>query len=186
MTRAIIVPPMPSPEALGELKQWLALTGSREDALLERLIGASLELGEGFTGQLLLEATCEEVLGVASGWQPLATRPVQAILAVQGVPADGARFALAADAYAIELDSDGGARIRVTGPGPDTARPGRVAVRFVAGLSPGWSGLPEGLRHGVIRLAAYQHRARESGASDPVPPAAVTALWRPWRRIRLA
>ena len=43
MTRAIIVPPMPSPEALGELKQWLALTGSREDAMLERLIGAALE-----------------------------------------------------------------------------------------------------------------------------------------------
>ena len=182
MTRAIIVPPMPSPEALGELKQWLALTGSREDALLERLIGASLELGEGFTGQLLLEATCEEVLGVASGWQPLATRPVQAILAVQGVPADGARFALAADAYAIELDSDGGARIRVTSPGAA----GRVAVRFVAGLSPDWSGLPESLRHGVIRLAAHQHRARETGAADPVPPAAVTALWRPWRRMRLA
>ena len=182
MTRAIIVPPMPSPEALGELKQWLALTGSREDALLERLIGASLELGEGFTGQLLLEATCEEVLGVASGWQPLATRPVQAILAVQGVPADGARFALAADAYAIELDSDGGARIRVTSPGAA----GRVAVRFVAGLSPDWSGLPESRRHGVLRLAAHQHRARETGAADPVPPAAVTALWRPWRRMRLA
>ena len=182
MTRAIIVPPMPSPEALGELKQWLALTGSREDAMLERLIRASLELCEGFTGQLPLEATCEEVLGVASGWQPLATRPVQAILAVQGVPANGVRFALAADAYAIELDSDGGARVRVSSPGAAV----RVAVRFVAGLSPGWSGLPESLRHGVIRLAAYQHRMRESGSSDPVPPAAVTALWRPWRRMRLA
>ena len=98
MTRAIIVPPMPSPEALGELKQWLALTGSREDAALERLIGAALELCEGFTGQLPLQATCEEVLGTASGWQPLATRPVQAIVAVEGIPAEGARFALAADA----------------------------------------------------------------------------------------
>ena len=182
MTRVIIVPPMPSPEALGELKQWLALTGSREDAALERLIGAALELCEGFTGQLPLEATCEEVLGTASGWQPLATRPVQAIVAVEGIPAEGARFALVADAYAIELDSDGGARVRVTNAGAA----GRIAVRFVAGLAPGWSGLPESLRHGVIRLAAHQHRARETNSADPVPPAAVTALWRPWRRMRLA
>ena len=182
MTRVIIVPPMPSPEALGELKQWLALTGSREDAMLERLIGAALELCEGFTGQLLLQATCEEVLGSANGWQPLATRPVQAILAVQGIPAEGARFALAADAYAIELDSDGGARVRMHNPGAA----GRIAVRFVAGLAPAWNGLPESLRHGVIRLAAHQHRARETSAADPVPPAAVTALWRPWRRMRLA
>ena len=182
MTRAIIVPPSPAPEALGELKQWLALTGTREDTMLERLIGASLELCEGFTGQLPLEATCEEVLGVSPGWQPLATRPVQAIVAVAGIPAEGARFALAAAAYAIELDSDGGARIRVTTPGAA----GRIAVRFIAGLAPSWNALPESLRHGVIRLAAHQHRSRETGATDPVPPAAVTALWRPWRRMRLA
>ena len=181
MTRAIIVPPMPSPEALGELKQWLALTGSREDAMLERLIGAALELCEGFTGQLPLEATCEEVLGVSPGWRPLATRPIQAILSVEGIPAEGARGPLAAAAYAIELDSDGGARVRVTNPGAA----GRIAVRFVAGLAPNWNGLPDSLRHGVIRLAAHQHRARESNAADPVPPAAVTALWRPWRRMRL-
>ena len=182
MTRAIIVPPMPSPEALGELKQWLALTGSREDTALERLIGAALELCEGFTGQLPLEATCEEVIGARPDWQPLATRPVQAILSVQGNPAEGAWFALAADAYAIELDSDGSARVRVTSPGAA----GRIAVRFVAGLAPSWNGLPESLRHGVIRLAAHQHRARENSAADPVPPAAVTALWRPWRRMRVA
>lgn len=182
MTRVIIVPPSPAPEALGELKQWLALTGSREDAMLERLIGAALELCEGFTGQLLLQATCEEILSASSGWQPLATRPVQAIVSVQGVPAEGARIPLAAGAYAIDLGSDGGARVRVDNPGAA----GRIAVRFVAGLAPNWNALPESLRHGVIRLAAHQHRARENSSADPVPPAAVTALWRPWRRMRLA
>jgi uncharacterized phiE125 gp8 family phage protein len=182
MTRAIIVPPSPAPEALGELKQWLALTGTREDAMLDHLIGSALELCEGFTGQLLLEATCEEVLSASPTWQPLATRPVQAIVAVQSVPAEGARTTLATGAYAIELDSDGGARVRVANPGAA----GRIAVRFVAGLAPNWNGLPESLRHGVIRLAAHQHRMRETSSVDPVPPAAVTALWRPWRRMRLA
>ena len=182
MKRAIIVPAAPSPVALAELKQWLAISGTREDALLATLIAAALELCEGFTGRMPLEATCEELLAAWNDWQVLTTRPVQAIVAVEGVPAEGARFALAADAYELELDPDGGARVRISRPGAA----GRVAVRFVAGLAPTWSDLPESLRHGVIRLAAHQHRTRESNTSEPVPPAAVTALWRPWRRMRVA
>ena len=181
MQRAIVVPPAPAPEGLAELKQWLALTGSREDALLERLLGAAFDLCEGFTGQMPLEATCEEIVTVADRWQWLATRPIQAVVAVEGIPADGARFALASDAYMIELDPDGGARVRVTAPGAA----GRVAVQFVAGLAPSWADLPESIRHGVVRLAAHQHRQRENAAAEPVPPAAVAALWRPWRVVRL-
>ena len=163
MTRAIIVPPTPVPEALGELKQWLALTGSREDAQLERLIGAALELCEGFTGQLLLEATCEEVLGATPTWQPLATRPVSAILAVAGVPAEGARFALAADAYAIYLDSDGGLSeppVREPGCGriPWWSRP-----NYHARTTPHLIGSPEN-----AHSSAHRRRARH--ALDDLSP----------------
>ena len=182
MKRTIVVPPVPAPEALAELKQWLAVTGSREDAALERLVGAALELCESFTGQMPLEATCEETLPAAASWQGLATRPVQAIVAVFGIPAEGPRFALPADAYALELDADGGARVRVVRPGAA----GRIAVRFVAGLAPTWADLPDSLRHGIVRLAAHQHRVRDDGSAQPLPPAAVAALWRPWRRMRVA
>jgi uncharacterized phiE125 gp8 family phage protein len=182
MKRAIVVPPVPGTQALAELKQWLAITGNREDPALERLIGAALELCEGFTGQMPLEATCEETLPVSAGWQHLATRPVQAIAAVYGLPAEGARFALPADAHAVELDADGGGRVRVTRPGAA----GRIVVRFVAGLAPTWPDLPDSLRHGIVRLAAHQHRVRDDGHAEPVPPAAVAALWRPWRRLRVA
>jgi len=181
MKRAIVVPPAPAPDALAELKQWLALSGAREDALLERLIGAALDLFEAFTGQIALEATCEEVLGTTREWRDLASQPIQAVVAVEGIPPDGARFPLPADAYMLELDPDGGARVRVIDPGAA----GRIAVRFVAGLAPTWADLPESVRHGVVRLAAHQHRQRDSGAAEPLPPAAVAALWRPWRRVRL-
>lgn len=46
-----------------------------------------------------------------------------------------------------------------------------------------WSALPEALRHGVIRLAAHLYRDGDGAAA--APPAAVAALWRPWRRMRL-
>jgi uncharacterized phiE125 gp8 family phage protein len=57
-------------------------------------------------------------------------------------------------------------------------------VRFRAGLGADWNDVPEPLRQGLIRLVAhfYTHRdAADAGA----PPAAVAALWRPWRRLRL-
>jgi hypothetical protein len=43
--------------------------------------------------------------------------------------------------------------------------------------------VPEPLRQGIVRLAAHLYAAR--GEVEAVPPAAVAALWRPWRRVRL-
>jgi uncharacterized phiE125 gp8 family phage protein len=180
MKRAIIAPALPAPEALAELKQWLAITTSRDDPALAATIAAALELFEGFTGLMPLEATCEEVLPACGGWRALATRPVQAIVGMEAVAPDGTRNALPAGSYEIELDAENGARVRAPG------LSGAVAVRFVAGLAPGWAELPESLRHGIIRCAAHLFRAREGAGSEALPPAAVTALWRPWRRMRLA
>lgn len=59
----------------------------------------------------------------------------------------------------------------------------RIDVRFTAGMAASWSDLPEPLRQGIVRLAAHGHLARDNG--DAAPPAMVSALWRPWRRVRL-
>lgn len=181
MRRAILAPAELGGAALGELKSWLAFTTSAEDALLTGLLGAAVEACEGFTGAMPLQQTCEEVHTASPGWQRLRTAPVQAITGVEGIPAEGPRFAMPSGAYELELEADGSGMVRVTRQGAA----GRIAVRFVAGLAPGWGSLPEGLRHGIVRLAAHLYRERD--AADPVqPPAAVTALWGPWRRMRLA
>lgn len=182
MKRQIVTPAALSSAALAELKQWLSITTTADDAPLAALLRTALETCESFTGAMPLASTCEEMLPLRSGWQALATRPVQAITGLYGLPVEGARFALPADAYAVELDADGGGRVRVYTPGAAV----RIAVRFTAGLSASWEALPDGLRHGVLRLAAHQHRERESAGAAPLPPAAVAALWRPWRRLRLA
>jgi uncharacterized phiE125 gp8 family phage protein len=111
----------------------------------------------------------------------LQARPVQAVTGVEGIPPEGARFALAAEDYAIDLDADGGAHIRIVNRGAA----GRVAVRFIAGLAPDWASLPDGLRHGAIRLAADAYRRRDGDGPGAQPPTAVAVLWRPWRRMRL-
>lgn len=181
MKRAILAAQPLAPAALAELKDWLAIGGPRDDAVLSAQLRAALDMCEAFTGSLPLAAQCEEVLPACREWQALQTRPVQAVTSVEGIPADGPRFALALPDYALELDADGGASVRVLNPGTAT----RIAVRFTAGLAADWSALPESLRQGVLRLAAHQYRQRDQAEALPVPPASVVALWRPWRRLRI-
>ncbi len=182
MKRAIVTPAALSPAALAELKDWLGITTPADDAQLAALLRAALDLCEDFTGIMPLQQDCEEVLPLFPGWQVLRTRPVQAITGVLGIPAEGARFALPLSSYAIDLDADGAGRVRMGHAGAA----GRIAVRFTAGIAPDWASLPDALRHGVLRLAAFQYRQREGDSAAPMPPAAVAALWRPWRRLRLA
>lgn len=182
MKRRIVTPATLPPAALAELKQWLGITTAQDDAVLSALLRAALDTCEGFTGAMPLEATCEEVLPASAEWQALGTRPVQAITALEGISAEGARFALSAHAYELEIEADGTGRVAVG----QSGIAGRVAVRFTAGLAPTWDALPEALRHGVLRLAAHQHRERENTGAAPLPPASVAALWRPWRRMRVA
>lgn len=181
MNRVILTPAALPASALAELKQWLGITTAHDDAPLSSLLTATPDICEAFTGQMPLECACEEVLPATPGWYSLGTRPVQAIASVEGIGPDGVRFPLDADSYEIELEADGTGRVRL----PTLPAEARVVVRFTAGLAPEWDSLPDALRHGLIRLAAHQHREREAGGAAPLPPASVAALWRPWRRMRL-
>jgi uncharacterized phiE125 gp8 family phage protein len=181
MKRAIVTPPALPPAALAELKEWLGISAAQDDAPLTALLRAALAACEGFTGLMPIEALVEEVLPASGVWQMLFTRPVRTIVALDTIAADGTRSALPNTAYTAEIDADGGGRVMV--PSPGEAR--RIAVRFTAGVAPDWDSLPEALRHGMLRLAAHQHRERDSAGAAPFPPAAVAALWRPWRRMRL-
>jgi uncharacterized phiE125 gp8 family phage protein len=182
MKRAILTPVEPTPAALADLKDWLGIAATRDDAQLADLLRAALETCEAFTGIVPLGVSCEEVLPVCAGWQQLAARPVQAITQVAMLDIAGARTPLAPNAYSLDLSADGVGSVRLNAP----ARRGRLVVTFTAGLAPDWDSLPEGLHHGIMRLAAYQYRERDGTTDGPAPPASVAALWRPWRLLRLA
>ncbi|WP_298198676.1 hypothetical protein [Novosphingobium sp.] len=187
MKRTIITPAALVPTALAELKNWLgiAATTTGDDAGLTALLRAALDGCEAFTGALPLLCTCEEVIGPGPDWQGLVAGPVQVVSGVQGFGPGLPRADLPAAAYAIDLSAEGGGRVRILAPGPAT----RFAVRFQAGLAADWAGLPDGLRHGIVRLAAHGYRQRdvqgEGIGPAVVPPPAVAALWRPWRGVRL-
>lgn len=179
MQRAIITPSVLAANALAELKQWLAITTTRDDAALGQLLRAALDMCAAFTRQVPLETEFEERHAPPSGWQKLGLSPVVSITRVDAIASDGSRNAMAPGEYLLDLGFDGSGRFRLLVP----VTAAGIAVRYTAGLSAGWDGLPAAMRHGIIRLAA--HWFHERGA-DTAPPAAVTALWQPYRTPRLS
>ncbi|XUU61662.1 head-tail connector protein [Erythrobacter sp. HA6-11] len=181
MQRAIVLPADLSGAALEELKQWLGVSRDAEDAKLISLLQASLEMCEAFTGQIPLEVELEERLAPSGEWQRLSSRPIRAITSAEWIARDGVHTLLTTDDYEIDIDAQSVGSIRVKRQINGTA----IRVQCCAGVAPRWADLPDALRHGIVRLAAYHYRERDMD-KPLTPPASVAALWRPWRLMRFA
>jgi uncharacterized phiE125 gp8 family phage protein len=167
------------PEAAGEAKAWLRAVHGEDDVAIAALVQAAAELCERFTARVLLARGVRQTLRVRSGWLRLGRNPVRSIGAAGTVGPDGAGSPLAADAYAIDIDANGDGWIRL-----EAGAAERISVQYQAGLAGAWSDLPQALRHGVTRMAAHFYALR-TGMPGDAPPASVTALWRPYRRLGL-
>jgi uncharacterized phiE125 gp8 family phage protein len=106
--------------------------------------------------------------------------PVRSIARVEAVDGNGVAVAMLPGEYAVDIDANGTGWVRLTS--ASAAR--RIRVSGSAGMAVDQNGVPEPIRHGVLRLVGHLFAARDG--SDGAPPAAVTALWRPYRRARLA
>jgi len=176
----IVAAAAPLPVPLAEVKAFLSISVGDEDALLAGLARGAADMCEAFTGRALVEREVTELLAARTAWTRLGAAPVRAILGVEAVAEDGEATALAAQAFAVDIDAAGDGWVRLLGGIEEK----RLRISYRAGMATDPNGVPEALRHGIVRLAAhlYTHRDRPEGAG---PPAAVTALWRPWRRLRL-
>jgi uncharacterized phiE125 gp8 family phage protein len=172
-------PVEPGSAATEAAKAYLRVEGNDEDGLISGLVASAASLCEAFTGQALIRRGFSEILPRSGCWQRLGRTPVAAVTAVEEVRADGSYAPLPATSYAIDIDASGDGWVR-----PDAAGGGRVRIAYQAGQAANWEALPEALRQGIIRLAAHLYTYRTID-EDAAPPAAVTALWRPWRRMRL-
>ena len=166
---AVPIPPAAIAGAVGAARDFLRSVGDGEQAVMTQFAASALEIGEAFTGNLLIARAVEEAIPAATSWRMLAEAPVRAI--------DGIGDLLPDD-YAIDIDGDARGWVRV-----NQARVGRVTVRYTAGLAIDWAGLPAPLAQGVVALIAHLYEDRGRATQ---PPAAVAALWRPYRRMRLA
>jgi uncharacterized phiE125 gp8 family phage protein len=143
------------------------------------------ELCERFTGQVLIARGFREMWPVPRegaqrhGWRRLARSPVRAIEAVEQMAAEGGATPLPPGDYAVDIDANGDGWVRAD------AAARRIRIDYRAGLAAGWADMPAALQQGVLRLAAHLYTYRADAGAQAEPPAAVAALWRPWRRLRL-
>lgn len=166
--------------SLAEARDYLRIEDGEQDALIAGLIRTATSLCESFIGQALIARTVKETIPARAEWRRLGRTPVRSITSVEGLPAEGSAFALPVDAFAMDIDANGDGWVRVIQPGAA----GRAIVSFVAGMAVDWNGVPAPIRQGILRLTAHLFAHRDA-ADDAGPPAAVAALWRPWRRMRL-
>lgn len=178
------VPPDVLAGAGAAARAWLRAPGGQDAddgdaAAIAGLCASAITLAEAFCGQVLVARSFEEAVAASGAWQRLAGVPVAAITAVAVVDAAGAATALPAESFAIDIDAGGTGWVRLTRPVAAT----RLLVTYAAGQAASWDALPPPVAQGIAMLVAHLFDHREG---DAAPPAAIAALWRPWRRIALA
>ena len=170
MTNAAI-PPGVVAEAAAAAKAWLRAADGNDDGVIAGLCMTAILLAEAFCGRVLVARGFRETV-TGGGWQALTAGPVSGITAVT----DAQGVALPVAAYAIDIAADGTGWVRLARPATG------VVVAYTAGSAAAWGEVPAPIAQGVAMLVAHLFDDRDGSAA---PPAAVAALWRPWRRLHL-
>lgn len=165
--------------SIAEAQAYARVETGEEEALLAGLVRTASALCESFTGQVLVARPFEEMLPAGRNWQRLSLTPIRTIEEVALAWPDGSTTVLPAGEFAVDIDSRGDGWVRAAS---NDAR--RLRIRGQAGLAVEPNDVPEPLRQGILRLVAHLFATRDGRVGEP--PAAVSALWRPYRRMRLA
>ena len=159
---------------LDQAKAYLRIETGGEDALIATLLASAIDVCEAFTGIAPVRREVAETMAADGAWQRLRVAPVAAIVAVERVEPSGMATPMAPGSHAIDIDAAGDGWVR--------APRGRLRVTYSAGMAEDAASVPAAIGQGVIRLVAHLYTSRDEAKG---PPAAVAALWRPFRRMRL-
>ncbi len=174
--------------AVAEARAFLRIDGAAEDVGIGALVESACGVCEGFVGQMLVARGVSEtveasgVLRPCSGqaWTRLRRTPVVSVTEVVELRDRVVVGPVLAGDYALDIDGNGDGWVRSGGTWFASGHHLRVAYR--AGMAANWSDVPAALRQGIVRLVAHLYADRDA---DGAPPAAVAALWRPYRRMPL-
>lgn len=152
----------------------------QEEALLAGLIRAASGLCEAFLNQVVIAREVIVEVPARREWQRLPITPVRSVTEISGVDGTGGVIPLPADSCSVDIESNGDGWVRVTA---DQSIRG-VRARATVGMATDENGVPEPVRQGVLRLVAHLFAERDGPGGEI--PAVVTALWRAYRRMRIA
>lgn len=174
----VVTPPAHEPVSLNEVATYLKLDEAYDADLLARLVSSAREACELFTGQAMIHRDVSfEAVHQGTRFF-LRGEPVAKLLETSWTlgtdettlnVADLVRGIHAGRSY-VEL--------------PHVPIGADVRVAYRLGMSADWNGVPETLRLGLLRLVAHQYENRSQPGIVALP-GAVTALWQPYRQVRL-
>jgi uncharacterized phiE125 gp8 family phage protein len=165
--------------SMSEAQAYVRIETGEEEALLAGLIRTASGLCEAFINQIVVAREFEIDLPASGCWERLPITPVRSIAEVDAVSSNGATTPLPSDGYTVDIDFAGDGWVRLA-----QSSGSRVRVTGRAGMADDENGVPEPIRQGVLRLVGHLFTSRDGEGGEP--PTAVTALWRPYRRMRLA
>jgi len=161
---------------MSEAQAYVRIETGEEEAVLAGLIRTASALCEAFINQVVIARGYSVELPATGSWERVPLTPVRSIDLVEN---GDAAIALTASDYSIDIDSSGDGWVRTF-----RADVQGVRVSGSAGMAEDVNGVPEPIRQGVLRLVAHLYSSRDGEGGEA--PAAVTASWRPYRRLRLS
>ena len=165
---------------MSEAQAYVRIETGEEEAVVAGLIRTASAVCEEFLNRVVIARDFSLEVPASGAWERLPLTPVRAIGTVETLDTMGVATALPSTGYALDIDSSGDGWVRVTDCGSAT----RIRVSGSAGMSDNENEVAEPIRQGVLRLVAHLFTSRDGPGGDV--PAAVAALWRPYRRLRLA
>lgn len=188
MALILAAAPAAEPISLAELKDWLKIDATDEDALLAAVIAAARLGVEAASGRKLVTQTWRLVL---NAWPPspiaLPVAPVQAVPAIRVFNAANVAATVSTALYQFS-GAFNPPQLALLGPVPAPGRPlAGIEIDITAGYGAAAT-VPEALRMAVRLFAAHLYENRGDGAPGVVPtplPPAAAALVAPYRRARL-
>jgi uncharacterized phiE125 gp8 family phage protein len=205
--------PTIEPVTLIEVKDFLRVTGTDDDALISELIVAARRAGEDFTRRTFITTTYKLSLddwpsgstvddGLREGtrigadlrsearWLGLPKPPLQTVTSVTTFDDGDVATVWPASSYFVDATSEPGRIVPRSGQTFPTAT--RVAngieIVFKAGYGNNAQDVRREIRQGILMLIAHYYEQREPvvvGESVARTPAGVEALWRPFRIVAL-
>ena len=157
-----------------------------EDAALAGFLRAAIATVEARTGKVLLRRQFRmriEDWRDASA-QPLPLAPVQSVDTMEIEDGRGAVTQVDPIRWRLVEDPQRPLLVPVSGRLPYVPRNGFITIRFTAGFSLVWEGVPVDLAQAVLMLGARYYEDR-GGDMRQALPASVAALLERWRAVRL-
>jgi uncharacterized phiE125 gp8 family phage protein len=164
---------------MSEAQAYVRIETGEEEAVVAGLIRTASALCESFLNQVVIAREFTAELPAGPSWERVRVAPVRSIASVETLDVSGIATPLPSSAFEADIDSSGDGWIRIS----DAGAASRIRVNGTAGLALDENSVPEPIRQGVLRLVAHLFMSRDGAGGDP--PAAVTALWRPYRRMSL-